>query len=108
MWRCRDAQKNSISMFAQTYCSHKELQHKNGLEQAQYCKEKTGKDWETVSDRYKYGILFKREKYLKPVDSASMDYAQNDFVERSRVVSWSEKITSFSEEDVKMIMRKYK
>jgi len=108
MWRIRDAEKNSRSMFAQTYCSHKSLLGKNGLEQVEYCKETTGKDWEEVEDKYKYGILVKKEKYLKPISEGTMDYAQNDFVERSRIISWAEKITTFSGEKVEMVVRKYK
>jgi tRNA(His) 5'-end guanylyltransferase len=106
MWRVRDAEKNSRSMFAQTFCSHKELQNKTGLEQVQFCKEKTGKDWELIEDRFKYGILVKKEKYLKPVSGGSMDYAQNEFVERSRIKTYSEKLI-FSDEAVNKIMRKY-
>jgi len=106
MWRIRDCTKNSRSMFAQTYCSHKELQNKTALEQVQFCKEKTGKDWELIEDRYKYGVLVKKEKYLKPVFGGSMDYTQNEFVERSRVVTYSEKLT-FSDKAVQKIMRKY-
>jgi len=106
MWRVRDCTKNSRSMFAQTFCSHKELQNKTGLEQVQFCKEKTGKDWELIEDRFKYGILVKKEKYLKPVSGGSMDYAQNEFVERSRIKTYSEKLI-FSDEAVNKIMRKY-
>lgn len=106
MWRVRDAEKNSRSMFAQTFCSHKELQNKTGLEQVQYCKEKTGEDWELIEDRYKYGILVKKERYLKPVSGGSMDYAQNEFVQRSRIVTYSEKLV-FSDNAVDKVMRKY-
>jgi len=106
MFRVRDAEKNSRSMFAQTYCSHKELQNKTGLEQVQYCKEKTGKDWNDISDAFKYGILVKKEKYLKPIKEGTMDYAQNGFVERSRVITYSEKV-EYSEEAVQKIMGKY-
>jgi len=107
LWRIRDAEKNSRSMFAQSYCSHKELQGKTGQEQVQYCLEKTGKDWEKVEDRYKYGILVKKEKYLKPVDTGTMDYAQQDFVERSRIIVWAEHLT-YSDKNVQMIINKYK
>jgi hypothetical protein len=93
-------------MFAQTYCSHKELQRLTGPEQVQFCLKKTGNDWEQIDDKFKFGIFVKKEKYLKPVDTGSMDYAQNDFVERSRIVTYSEKLT-FSDEAVGKIMRKY-
>lgn len=108
LWRVRDAEKNSRSMFAQSYCSHRELQGLNGLEQVQYCLEKTGKDWHKIDNRYKYGILVKREKYLKPVamsEGGTMDYSQNEFVERTRVVQASVPLT-FTDANVRMIMTK--
>ena len=108
MWRIRDSEKNSRSMYAQTYCSHKSLLGKNGLEQVKYCKETTGKDWEEVEDKFKYGILVKKEKYLKPISEGTMDYAQNEFVERSRIITWTEKLTQFSDDKVEIITRKYK
>ena len=108
MWRVRDAVKNSKSMFAQTYCSHKELQNKTGPEQVQYCLEKTGKDWNDVENRYKFGILVKKEKSLKPIPEGTMDYGQSEFVERSRVISFSQELTSFSDKNVQLIMAKYK
>jgi len=106
MFRNRDAEKNSRSMYASTFCSHKELQNKTGLEQVQYCKEKTGKNWDDISDAFKYGIFVKKERYLKPVSGGSMDYAQNEFVQRSRVKTYSEKLV-FSDDAVDKIMRKY-
>jgi len=107
LWRIRDAEKNSRSMFAQAYCSHKELQNMTGLEQVQFCKEKTGEDWNLVDDRYKYGILIKKEYFLKPIEGGNMDYSQGEFVQRSRVISWAQHMT-FSDENVKLIMAKVK
>lgn len=100
LWRVRDAEKNSRSMFAQTYCSHKELQKKTGVEQVEYCKDKTGKDWHKVEDRYKYGVLVKKETYMKD--------GRDGPVQRTRLVSFSDKLTSYSEESVDLIMRAYK
>jgi len=106
MFRNRDAEKNSRSMYASAFCSHKELQNKTGLEQVQYCKGKTGKNWDDISDAFKYGIFVKKERYLKPVSGGSMDYAQNEFVQRSRVKTYTEKLV-FSNDTVDKIMRKY-
>lgn len=100
MWRVRDAEKNSRSMFAQTYCSHKELQKKTGIEQVEYCKDKTGKDWNEVEDRYKYGILVKKETYMKD--------GQDGPVQRTRLVSFTEPLTTYSKDAVDMVMRMYK
>jgi len=85
--------------------AHKELQNKNGQEQIQYCLEKTGEDWNSLPLRYKYGMMFKREKYLKPVSGGSMDYAQNEFVERTRVTKVDVPLT-FTDANVKLVMSK--
>jgi len=103
LWRIRDAEKNSRSVFAQTYCSHKKLQNKTGLEQVQYCLEKTGKDWNKLEDRYKYGILVKKELYMKE----TQDNDEIKQVQRSRFVTFSKKL-EFSKENVELIMSKYK
>jgi len=111
MWRVRDAEKNSRSMFAQTFCSHKELQNKTGLEQVEFCKEKTGEDWELIEDRYKYGILVKKHQYQKVVEvpEGGINAYNSDEVKtvtRSKIVTYSEKLV-FSDEAVQKIMRKY-
>jgi len=111
MWRVRDAEKNSRSMFAQSECSHKELHGKTGVEQVQYTLEKTGKDWNLVDDCYKYGTFIKKELYEKFVEGAPVDWADDNYtptVTRSRICEFSEKLTSYSEDGVKMIMRQYK
>lgn len=100
MWRSRDCLKNSKSMFAQAYCSHKELQNKNGEEQIDYCLNKTGMDWNALEDKYKYGTLVKKELYLKETE--------NGDVQRSKIVNFSKMLTSFNEDDVKLIMSLYK
>ena len=101
MWRARDCVKNSKSMFAQAYCSHKELQNKNGEEQIEYCNTKTGKDWNGLEDRYKYGTIIKKELYTKEVD-------EDNSVQRSRIVEFSQPLSSFSEENVALITSQYK
>jgi hypothetical protein len=93
-------------VFAQTYCSHKELQNKTGPEQVQYCLEKTGEDWEEVEDRYKFGVLVKKELYNKTTFVEQQDCEIT--VQRSRVISFSQELTSFSDENVQLIMEKYK
>ena len=116
LWRIRDAEKNSRSMFAQSFCSHKELQGKTGLEQVEYCKEKTGKDWNNIEDKYKYGVLVKKEQYEKeckiyisnrrkgeePLETTGASIAL-----RTRFVQWAQHLV-YSEDNVNLIMRKYK
>lgn len=81
--------------------AHKELQNKNGEEQVEYCKNKTGKDWNEIEDRYKYGTIIKKEIYTKEVD--------NDVsVQRSRIVEFSQPLSTYSEENVSLIISQYK
>ena len=112
MWRVRDAEKNSRSVFAQTYCNHKELQGKTGKEQVEYCLEKTGNDWDKINDMHKYGTFIKKELYDKT--TIKSEYTKGDIiipqeevtVQRTRICTFSEKLTSYSDENVKLIMTK--
>ncbi len=106
MWRSRDCIKNSKSMMAQAYVSHKELQNKNGEEQIEYCLEKTGMDWNLIEDRFKYGILVKKELYEKQIDFEKYD-GPNDTCTRSRLVHTSIPMNSFSPELVEIISKQY-
>lgn len=99
LWRARDAEKNSRSMFAQAYCSHKSLLNKTGEEQVQFCLETTGKDWNKEQDIFKYGILIKKEVYQKVI---SLD----ESVTRTRIISFAKHLT-YSEENVNLIMSNY-
>jgi len=108
MWRVRDAEKNSRSMFAQTYCSHKQLQNKTGPEQVEFCREKTGNDWDLIPDKYKYGVFVKKKQYEKVVDIPLVDEQMKvEKVTRSKIVTFSKDLTNFSDENVKMILAKY-
>jgi tRNA(His) guanylyltransferase len=101
MWRSRDCIKNSKSMMAQAYIPHRELQGKNGEEQIEYCLEKTGKDWNHIEDRFKYGVLIKKELYNKEI-------GEGKTCKRSRLVQTSIPMNSFSLELVEIISRQYK
>lgn len=115
MWRSRDCIKNSKSMFAQAYVSHKELQKKNGEEQIEYCLEKTGKDWNEIEERFKYGILIKKELYEKPIEKRDEEWHElattktlvHPTCTRSRLVQASIPMNSFSPELVELISRQY-
>ena len=106
MWRSRDCVKNSKSMMAQAYVSHRELQGKNGEEQILYCLEKTGKDWNQIEERFKYGVLVKKELYEKQIDFEKYD-GPNDTCTRSRLVQTSIPMNTFSPELVELISRQY-
>ena len=105
-WRYRDTIKNSKSMFAQAYCSHKSLLNKNGKEQIEYCLETSGKDWNESEDRFKYGIFVKKEKFLKPIEINGIRQS-NEMVERSRVTSFCKNSFEFSKENVDMLVEKF-
>lgn len=99
LWRIRDAEKNSRSMFAQAYCSHKSLLNLTGEQQVWHCRDTTGHDWEEIHDNYKYGILVKKEVYQKVI---SLD----ESVTRTRVVSFSKHLV-YSDDNVNLIMSNY-
>lgn len=62
LYRQIDCIRNSKQQFAQTYCTHKELVGKDTDVQVEFCKEKSGNDWNTIADEYKYGrFIFKSE-----------------------------------------------
>jgi len=71
LFRKIDCMRNSKQAFASTYCSHKELMNKKSIEQVEYCKEKTGNDFDLVPDKYKYGVYIKKEQYIKFTEGAS-------------------------------------
>ena len=62
-FRQNDCIRNSKQQFAQSYCSHKDLLNKNADEQVEYCKLNTGKDWNFLNEKYKYGRLVYRTTY---------------------------------------------
>lgn len=64
LWRVQDAVKNSISMAASTYYSHKELMNKNGADKMEMLFVK-GVNWNDYPRFFKEGSFFKRENYLK-------------------------------------------
>ena len=99
LFRTKDCLRNSKQQFARTYCSHKELLGKKAEEQIEFCKEKTGYDWNTLPDHLKYGIFIKRALYKKQMDSC--------VVHRSKFVYEPKKICCFSEENLEFIMSKY-
>ena len=106
MWRVRDAHKNSRSMFAQTFCPHKELQGLCGLQQVAKALER-GYDYEKMPECFKYGTLIKKQKYLKVTNIIDLEVMQlEDFIERTRIISLTKPMTTFSEDEVKFVMDK--
>ena len=84
LWRVRDCVKNSKSMFAQEYCSHKELMYKTGDEQIELCEETSGKRWADSPDRFRWGIFVKKVQYEIKVDN---EYRTGN-VMRTKIISF--------------------
>jgi tRNA(His) 5'-end guanylyltransferase len=63
LWRFKDAQKNSVSMYARHFFSHKNLQNKTGNEMKEMLKE-IGNPWEDLPDFFKSGTYIKRKRIL--------------------------------------------
>lgn len=65
VWRCHfDYRRNSISTFARSFFTTKELHLKSCLDMLAMIKEK-GADWEDLPAQFKYGTFIKKELYDK-------------------------------------------
>jgi len=74
LWRELDASKNSISMAARHYYSHKELHKKSGSEMQDMLHEK-GVNWNDYPDFFKRGVFVRRvveERKLAPEELESL------------------------------------
>lgn len=100
--RMRNAEKNSRSVFAQTYCPHKSLQNLNGKEQVDLCRNKFGKNWDEIEERYKYGVLVKKEKIRKLI----INQWHDGYVTRTIAKEWTEKM-NYSQNNVNTIFSKF-
>jgi len=65
IWRQQDATKNSISMLAQSYFSHKELHKKNGSDKQDMLMDKHNINWNNLSTVKKRGSSIKKRKIEK-------------------------------------------
>lgn len=83
LWRVQDATKNSVSMAASEFFSHKQLNGKDSNEKKQMLLSK-GVVWEDYPEHFKNGGFVKREEYLKPVKGG--DKSTLDSVVRCKVV----------------------
>jgi tRNA(His) guanylyltransferase len=96
LWRAKDCERNSKNVFAQSILSHKECMHKTSDELVNICAGR-GYYWEALENKYKYGILWKKENYKKETNEG--------FCIRTRFVETS-KHWSFSEDNVNTILIK--
>jgi tRNA(His) 5'-end guanylyltransferase len=96
LWRVQDAEKNSKSMFTQTYCNYKELEGKSGEEKVEYCKNKKNKDWNDIEDKFKYGTFVKKEMYFN-----------EEIKKKSKIVNFSKILIDYSDEDILMVNKQF-
>jgi len=106
LWRMRDAEKNSKSMFCQRWVGHKKTLNMNGDEKVILCKKETGQDWNDQRDGYKYGFLIKKQLFKISVDNKYLKYGdEHSSSERTRIIIIEQKI-NFSEKNVELIMKR--
>jgi len=72
LWREADATKNSVSMAARHYFSHKEL-HGKSWSQMQDMLHSKGINWNDYAPVFKRGIYIQRQKILKPFSAEELD-----------------------------------
>ena len=101
MWRCRDANKNSKNVFAQTYCSHKSLLHKNSQEQIEFCLDTTGKDWDSIDADYKFGTFFYKTRVWVEADPKNPKAKP---AWRNKITSSGLDLTYFDEDKLNMLL----
>ncbi len=65
LWREQDASKNSVSMLARHYFSHKELHGKSGPEMQEMLFQKHSINWNVCPSFFKRGSFYSRRKILK-------------------------------------------
>lgn len=90
IWRGSDCSRNSVSMLAQYYFSHKELHGKSVIEMQEMLHSKHGVNWNDVPVRYKRGICV-----LPDSDGGfKIDYAPPMFTQNRNYI---EDLLSFKE-----------
>ena len=72
LWREKDATKNSISMSAQHYYSHKELLNKNSKQKQEMLFTK-GINWNDYPDSFKRGTYIQRKKTAKKFSAEDIE-----------------------------------
>ena len=72
LWRENDAYRNSISMLAQAYFSHKELQGKSSAEMQEMYYQKTGKNYNDLESHLKRGTYFQRKLFEEELNEETL------------------------------------
>lgn len=73
LWREHDATKNSISMAARTYFSHKQVENKNGPQMQEMLWKEKGINWNDYPAFFKRGTFVQRKKTMKPFTVEELD-----------------------------------
>lgn len=92
LWREYDATKNSISMLAQHYFSHKELLGVSGKTKIDMLKTQKDVIWEDCPEYFKHGTYFRRVQVA--VSSAEAEFG---YVIRSRVMELEDRLCEFAD-----------
>src|SRR5581483_5540743 len=72
LWRERDARKNSVAMAAQSVCSHRELQNKNGSDMQEMLFQR-GINWNDYPPQFKRGTFVRRKLVERPFTAAELE-----------------------------------
>lgn len=90
LWRVQDAVKNSVTMAASNYYSHKELMNKNGSDKLDMLLYK-GVNWNDYPKFFKEGSFFKRQEYYKG-DAIRTAVVEANLFEKFRDLTTQEKV----------------
>lgn len=82
LYRQIDCLRNSKQQFCQTYLSHKQLLNLHTDDQVVLCKEKTGNDWNAISDDKKYGRIFVK-RYVTLTNDKGEEYRRGRWMKYS-------------------------
>ena len=111
LWRTFDCKRNSKNVFAQSLLSHKQCQNKTSDELVQLCAE-LGEYWHDLPEKYRYGIMWKKESYEKEIDGVELvregkgyQVTEQATCTRTRFKEITTELT-FSEENLEMVLCK--
>jgi tRNA(His) 5'-end guanylyltransferase len=89
LWRQLDATKNSVSMYARYFFSHKQLQNKSSKEMKEMLRQ-AGNPWESLPRFFTHGTFIRRQK-VEVLASPDIPekYRPTDPIIRSLVQQWN-------------------
>lgn len=90
LWRVQDAVKNSVTMAASEYYSHKQLMNKNSSDKLNMLMDK-GVNWNDYPKFFKEGSFFKRQEYSKG-DAARTSVVETNCFDKFRDLTTDQKV----------------